>query len=153
MVSTSTAQTHDRAAHSRQIAIALAFAGTLPTPLPLTWLHKFYLGQYLWGVVYLILAPTLIPQLACCLEGIWYLTQSNETFCQRFPASLPLAIPSIAAPNIDGVIHRTEQNKQDIEKATVQTATAIRELEQLRQDGLITENEFEQKRRKLLDCV
>ncbi len=68
----------------RKIAIALAFVGGF-TPLPLSWLHKFYLGQYLWGVVYLVLMPTGIPAVACCVEGIWYLSQSDQNFEARFP--------------------------------------------------------------------
>ena len=124
----------------RKIAIALAFIGMLPSPLPLTWLHKFFLGDYLWGGIYLLLAPTLLPKVACCLEGIWYLSQSDDTFMSRFPqagALLPKAPDTAAA-----------QHKQA--QATQLAAVALRDVEQLRQEGLITEQEFEQKRRQLL---
>ncbi|MEO0771240.1 MAG: helix-hairpin-helix domain-containing protein, partial [Cyanobacteria bacterium J06649_4] len=122
------------------IAIALAFVGMLPSPLPLTWLHKFYLGDYLWGVIYLVLAPTLLPKVACCLEGIWYLSQSDKSFVERFPqagALLPKASDTAAA--------QSEQAQ-----AAQQVAVALRDVDQLRQDGLISEQEFEQKRRQLL---
>ena len=132
---------HPPAAHSRKIAIALAFAGALFNPIPLVWLHKFYLGQYLWGIVYLVLAPTRIPQIACCFEGIWYLTQSNESFCSKFSHSSAFVLS-------EGE-NATTQTHQDVS----QTAASIREIEQLRQEGLMTEYEFEQKRRKLLDQV
>jgi len=124
----------------RKVAIALAFAGALPTPLPLSWLHKFYLGQYLWGIVYLVLAPTLLPQVACCLEGVWYLSQSDERFLEYFPKAGAL------------VAANAKESKQghDQAQAAQQMAIALRELEQLRQEGLMTEYEFEQKRRKLL---
>lgn len=134
----------------RKIAIALAFVGSLPTPLPLTWLHKFYLGEYLWGILYLILAPTLLPKVACCLEGLWYLTQSDETFINRFPkAGVLLSAQTDSA--VSSAVSSSEQS-QDNRKAIAaqQVASALREIDQLRQDGLITEYEFEQKRRKLL---
>lgn len=148
------------AAHqSRKIAIALAFAGALPTPLPLAWLHKFYVRQYLWGIVYLVLAPTFLPQVACCLEGIWYLTQSDDSFTARFPAvGLPTALsdssPDSRASSVDNVASDLKVSKvAETAQLTSQVASALRELEQLRQEGLVTEYEFEQKRRKLLEQV
>lgn len=137
----------------RKIAIALAFVGSLPTPLPLTWLHKFYLGQYLWGVVYLVLMPTGIPTVACCIEGIWYLSQSDQGFASRFPKAG--ALISEPEPRTDDLTNSTQSSNMGSIKAqkTQQIATAVRELDQLRQDGLITEYEFEQKRRKLLEEI
>lgn len=132
----------------RKIAIALAFAGSLPTPLPLTWLHKFYLGQYLWGIVYLVLAPTLLPKVACCLEGLWYLTQSDEVFSTRFPKAGAL----LSSSSTSEALAETA-NSQAKAEAAQQIAAALREIDQLRKDGLITEYEFEQKRRKLLEGV
>ncbi len=135
----------------RKVAIALAFAGALPTPLPLVWLHKFYLGQYLWGVVYLVLAPTLLPQVACCLEGVWYLSQNDERFLEHFPKAGSLAVASSPSEILENP-KKSQGPKEESDKAQVaqQVATALRELDQLRQEGLMTEYEFEQKRRKLL---
>ncbi len=143
-------------ARGRKIAIALAFAGALPTPLPLTWLHKFYLGQYLWGIVYLVLAPTMLPKVACCLEGIWYLSQSDERFLAAFPRA---AFPQVDAALANASTENPEKSRdfrQDVNlgsakaQAVQQVAIALRELDQLRQEGLMSEYEFEQKRRKLL---
>jgi TM2 domain-containing membrane protein YozV len=130
--------------HNRKIAIALAFASALPTPLPLAWLHKFYLGQYLWGIIYLVLAPTLLPQVACCLEGVWYLSQSDDGFASRFPKAgsiLPATVLASVAGNALAA------------PSAPSTTDTLRDLDQLRQEGLVTEYEFEQKRRKLLDQI
>lgn len=159
-------------AYTRKIAIALAFAGALPTPLPLVWLHKFYLGQYLWGIVYLVLAPTLLPQVACCLEGIWYLSQSDDSFVEKFPPSqnarsavafdptrAHASVGKSMAVSLDSQAVSGETIKVDSHAIATsshpasQVANTLRELDQLRQEGLITEYEFEQKRRKLLDQV
>ncbi|MEM8502614.1 MAG: SHOCT domain-containing protein [Cyanobacteria bacterium P01_D01_bin.1] len=133
----------------RKIAIALAFVGSLPTPLPLSWLHKFYLGQYLWGVVYLVLMPTGIPAVACCVEGVWYLSQSDQSFSDRFPKAGALLADSETK---DGATIDASSDTTSAQTAQ-QVAVAIRELDQLRQDGLVTEYEFEQKRRKLLEAI
>jgi TM2 domain-containing membrane protein YozV len=137
-------------ANHRRVAIALAFAGTLPSPLPLAWLHKFYLGQYLWGIVYLALTPTLLPQVACALEGVWYLTQSDDGFLARFPTagSLLNKVHLVEQDQASGQI--TGQITDQITGQVASLATALRDLDQLRLDGLITEYEFEQKRRSLL---
>jgi len=152
-------------ANNKKIAIALAFAGSLPSPLPLTWLHKFYLGEYLWGIAYLVLAPTMLPSMACCLEGIWYLTQSDEGFLERFPkAGLLLLSTNLSSTNLssanlsfgDKSADKTTQSEL-VKNAKAQTAqqvaAALRDLDQLRQEGLITEYEFEQKRRNLLSEI
>ena len=143
MASASTASN----ACNRKIAIALAFTGAFFNPFPLVWLHKFYLGQYFWGVAYLVLDFTRIPQVACCFEGIWYLMQSDESFAARFPRASAFVLPD--ADSATG----NNNGKEPINQSVRQTAQAIRELERLREEGLITEHEFEQKRRKLLNQV
>ena len=120
---------------SRRMAVALAWLGALtPSPIPLSGLHKFYLGQPLWGVIYLLLGWTQIPRIACAVEGIWLLSQSSD--------SLAFRQQSLA----------TEQNVFDPNLVNALGA-ALRELDTLRQEGLISELEFEQKRRQLLEKV
>jgi TM2 domain-containing membrane protein YozV len=113
----------------RQVAIVLAFASVV---LPVAGLHKFYLGQYRWGLVYLLLSWTPIPHVAAAIEAVWYLVQPDVV-----SAELPLTGDSVAT----------------LPPATPigQLTQGIRQLEQLRVDGLITEYEFEQKRRQFLD--
>jgi len=52
---------------SRKVAAILAFTGTL---IPIAGLHKFYLGQPLWGLVYVLLSWTPIPHVASAIEGV-----------------------------------------------------------------------------------
>jgi TM2 domain-containing membrane protein YozV len=113
----------------RQVAIVLAFASVV---LPVAGLHKFYLGQYRWGLVYLLLSWTPIPHVAAAIEAVWYLVQPDVV-----SAELPLTGESVATLPPAAPI--------------VQLNQGIRQLEQLRVDGLITEYEFEQKRRQFLD--
>lgn len=121
----------------RRIAALLALISSVPF-LP-SGLHKFYLGQMQWGVVYLLLSGTPIPKFASALEGIWYLFQDKDEFDQNF--------------------NRLSIGNSPVETAPIDTTymTAIgetlRQLDQLRQDGLLSEYEFEQKRRQLLDRI
>jgi len=117
---------------NRSIAVVLAFSGTLSLP----GLHKFYLGQPIWGIVYIMLSWTLIPRIAGAIEGFWYLTQDEATFDRMFNGD-----------------KSTRPSYLQTDNPVESIASAIRELEALRQDGLISEYEFEQKRRQLLDRI
>lgn len=123
---------------NRKVAAALAFAGVV-APVPLAGLHKFYLGRPGWGIVYLLLWFTQISRVASAVEGVWYLWQDDETFERNFNLAGPsVTIADRPASNVDP-------------KQIGAIAEALRQLDQLRQDGLISEYEFEQKRRVLLD--
>ncbi|MBD2517530.1 NINE protein [Nostoc sp. FACHB-973] len=117
---------------SRSVAAVLAFSGTLT----ISGLHKFYLGQHLWGILYVLLSWTPIPKVASAIEGVWYLAQDEEAFDRNFNLGKSATTNSQRVSNQVGAI-----------------ADAMRELDALRQDGLISEYEFEQKRRQLLDQI
>ncbi len=46
--------------------------------------HKFYLGQIVWGIIYLLLCWTMIPAIVGFIEGIIYLTMSDEAFSRKY---------------------------------------------------------------------
>ncbi|MBW4595602.1 MAG: NINE protein [Brasilonema angustatum HA4187-MV1] len=117
---------------SRSIAAILALSGTVA----ISGLHKFYLGQPLWGVLYVLLSWTPIPKVASAIEGVWFLAQDEEAFDRHFNLGKSAIKNSQFASNQVSTI-----------------AQGLRELESLRQDGLISEYEFEQKRRQLLDHI
>jgi len=150
---------------NRRIATLLAFTGIVA---PIAGIHKFYVGQYAWGVIYLLLSWTPIPHIASAIEGIWYLVQDPEEFDYNFnvdhadsadgtyavnranPATGEAALPSPRRAN------RRQQTPPapSFDPTRIGAITeAVRQLDQLRQDGLISEYEFEQKRRQLLDHI
>ncbi len=119
---------------SRKVAAVLALAGTIS---PIAGWHKFYLGQPIWGLVYLLLSWTPIPRAASAIESVWYLLQNEAEFDENF-----------------------NQNGQNYSSRVVTGQTnvlaiseALRQLDSLREDGLISEYEFEQKRRQMLDKI
>ncbi len=121
---------------NRTFAAILAFSG-----IAIPGFHKFYLGQPLWGVLYLLLGGTPIPHIASVIEGFWYLAQGSDEFDRNFN------VYEQSAPSVDN-------QPAAVDPAQVGAiADALRELDRLRQDGLMSEYEFEQKRRQLLDRI
>ena len=114
----------------RRVALILALLGTIA---PVAGLHKIYLGQPIWGVIYLLLWSTPIPRIAAAIDAVWYLVQDSEQFDLQFNG------------NNSDRLQNTPQAKA--------IADAMRELDKLREDGLVTEYEFEEKRRQLLDYI
>lgn len=119
----------------RKLAVILALAGVVS---PISGLHKFYLGQPRWGILYLLLSWTMIPKVASAVEGVWYLVQSRTEFDENFNQNGTLSAGAAAVAAVDP----SQVNA---------VANALRQLDTLRQDGLVSDYEFEQKRRQLLD--
>jgi TM2 domain-containing membrane protein YozV len=46
--------------------------------------HRFYLGQVGWGILYILFCWTFIPAVAGLIEGIVYLTKSDEEFDAKY---------------------------------------------------------------------
>ncbi|GAB4550219.1 MAG: TM2 domain-containing protein [Pleurocapsa sp.] len=115
----------------RRVAVVLALLGTIT---PIAGLHKLYLGQPLWGVIYLLLWSTPIPRIASAIDVVWYLVQDLEQFQMQFNGY-------------------SDRYNLDNSPQVSAIAEALRELDRLREDGLMTEYEFEQKRRQLLDRI
>lgn len=121
---------------NRKVAAGLALAGAVTVP----GMHRFYLGQSRWGLAYLVLAwGTPLSRIASAIEAVWYLSMDELDFAQSFgDGSLPVQ-PS------PGLALATQASAD----AALALAAALRELEQLRRDGLLTDAEFEQQRQQL----
>jgi len=125
---------------SRKIAIILALFSTI-IPLPVAGFHKFYLGQPLWGGIYLLLWNTPIPRIACAIDAVWYFVLGEISFSERFNGELPTGLNSAT------IQHPSPSLSVNA------IADAVRELDRLRAEGLVSEYEFEQKRHQLLDRI
>lgn len=55
-------------------------AGVLALLLGGIGIHKFYLGAWGWGIVYILFVWTWIPAIIALVEGIRYLTLSDDEF-------------------------------------------------------------------------
>jgi TM2 domain-containing membrane protein YozV len=63
---------------SRVVAAMLAFF--------LGWIgvHKFYLGQIGWGIIYVLLSWTFIPFFVSLIEGVLYLLSTERAFALKY---------------------------------------------------------------------
>jgi TM2 domain-containing membrane protein YozV len=98
-------------------------------------IHKFYLGQNVWGVVYLLLCGTFLPAFVSIFESFGLLLMSNDAFEKKYN----LATVSTNNPG------------QNFQNDVQQASQALVELNNLYDRGLITLEEYEEKRRKLLE--
>ncbi len=46
--------------------------------------HKFYTGRVVWGILYILFCWTFIPAIIALVEGIIYLTMSDEAFARKY---------------------------------------------------------------------
>ena len=92
--------------------------------------HKFYLGNNLAGVLYLLFSWTLIPSLIAFFDFLGLLFMSEQAFNVQFNGG-------------------TLPGGRILRSATDVTA-ALEQLQKLYDKGIITAEEYEEKRLKLL---
>ncbi|WP_199245694.1 NINE protein [[Phormidium] sp. ETS-05] len=95
--------------------------------------HKFYLGEYLAGILYALFSWTLIPSVLAFFEFLALLFMPEHVFDARYN---PLLTGSRNELKYIG-------NKRDI-------TNALFDLKELYSAGIITAEEYEEKRQNLL---
>lgn len=105
-------------------------------------LHKFYLGENFAGILYFLFSWTGIPIVLTFFEFLGLLFMTDNDFNRKFNGARqaePLQQPS--------------QNSALPSRSTHEIATTILELKKLYENDIITAEEYESKRRKLLDSI
>ena len=51
--------------------------------------HKFYLGQTMWGLLYLVFFWTFIPSFVSIVEFIFFLFMNDEDFDAKYNTATP----------------------------------------------------------------
>jgi len=92
--------------------------------------HKFYLGQTGWGIAYLLFCWTGIPSFAAFIEFIMLLVMVDTEFNRKFNGMTNHATASVA-----------------------ESTAALGDLKRLYDSGIITAEEYEEKRKKLLKNI
>ncbi|MBL1211460.1 NINE protein [Geminocystis sp. GBBB08] len=88
-------------------------------------IHKFYLGNNFAGILYLVFCWTFIPSLLSIFDFIGLVLMSDQAFNAQY----------------NNAILSTQTN----------SITTLTELKKLYDQGIITADEYEEKRRKFLD--
>jgi TM2 domain-containing membrane protein YozV len=94
-------------------------------------IHKFYLGHNFAGLMYLIFSWTFIPALLSIFDFFGLVLMSDQAFNAQY--------------NNTVIPFQTNSNIQ------TNSITTLTELKKLYDQGIITAEEYETKRRKLLD--
>jgi TM2 domain-containing membrane protein YozV len=93
--------------------------------------HHFYLGNTTRAIIYVLLFWTIIIPILGLVEGIIIITMPDEEFDNKYNS---------------GVRYNNTFNN-----SPVNVASELRELHRLKEDGIISHEEFEQQKRKLLN--
>lgn len=112
-------------------------------------IHRFYLGRSLSGFMYLIFCWTLIPALFGFVEFILLLVMGQAEFDAKYNAGMVRQ-----ANQINVVVNNSAEvgapRALPAPQARMSVTAELRELNDLRQQGALTEEEFEVQKRKLL---
>ena len=92
--------------------------------------HKFYLNRPGQGIFYILFCWTLIPGLIALIESIMYFTQSQEQFDAKF-----------------------NNGRSSITGSTQGALADLEKLSSLLEKGMVTQEEFDQKKKILMDKV
>ena len=46
--------------------------------------HKLYLGQPMWGILYMLFSPTGVPSLISLFDGLYYILIGYDEFHRRY---------------------------------------------------------------------
>jgi len=95
-------------------------------------IHKFYLGENFGGIMYFLFSWTFIPGILAFFDFLGLLLMSDQSFDARFN-------PGVYATVLNG-----SRSRQDV-------TLAISQLKKLYDQDAITAEEYEEKRRKLLN--
>jgi TM2 domain-containing membrane protein YozV len=98
-------------------------------------IHKFYLGEGLSGILYLLFFWTLIPGLLSLFDCIFLLLMPDMAFDAKY----------------NGL--QTTTNYNYTLESTKDKAEALTELKGLYDRGIITAGEYEEKRVKILKSI
>lgn len=110
-------------------------------------LHKFYLGQNFAGILYLAFCWSGIPIILSFFDFLGLVFMSDRDFDRQFNGiSQAHSIPEHPRPAFREPVTTNKQSSKEI-------AETLQQLKKLYETGIITAEEYETKRRKLLDLI
>lgn len=105
-------------------------------------IHKFYLGKNTEGILYFVFSWTCIPAIIAFFDFLGLCFMSDGEFAAIY--------------NYNGGSNTLQQGSSSSvnpSKSTKEATSTLYELKKLYDDGIITAEEYEVKRRKMLDDI
>ncbi len=113
-------------------------------------IHKFYLGKNTEGIIYLIFSWTFIPSIFSFFEFLGLCFMSDREFNARFNYDHPGAIPQGGGYAND---RSSSSSLITHQRSAKDSTAALYDLKKLYEDQIITAEEYEMKRRKILEEI
>ena len=110
--------------------------------------HRFYLGQSGLGFLYLIFSWTFVPAVIAVIDFIVLLLMSEESFNQKYNLTsiiMRAQTPSNNNVNTVAINMGTPANNSDSS-----VSEEIKKLYELKEKGIITQEEFDLKKKTIL---
>lgn len=113
-------------------------------------IHRFYLGQTGLGILYLVFCWTFVPALIALIDFIGFLLMSKETFDQKYNLTSIILKSQQTPPNnnVNTIAINMGHSAQD--SASSSNSDEIMKLFELKEKGIITQEEFDLKKKTLL---
>lgn len=112
-------------------------------------IHRFYLGQTGLGILYLIFFWTFIPAFIALIDFIGFLLMSEETFNQKYNLTSIIMKAQQTPPNNNvNTVAINMGNSQNHPASS--TSEEIMKLYELKEKGIITQEEFDLKKKVML---
>jgi TM2 domain-containing membrane protein YozV len=109
-------------------------------------IHRFYLGQTGLGIAYLLFSWTLIPGLIAFIDFIGFLCMSDE-FNRKYNSPKEVAVLTTPTNNVNTVAINMAG---PVGSSTITSSDEIVKLYELKEKGIITQEEFELKKKTIL---
>ena len=104
--------------------------------------HRFYLNQTGLGLLYLLFCWTFIPLIVSLVDFIWLLTMDENRFNLKFNTLYQPMQPSNTTITVNNGAVNNQTNNSASEE--------IKRLYELKEKGIITQEEFDLKKKLLL---
>ncbi|MDR2810565.1 MAG: NINE protein [Tannerellaceae bacterium] len=113
-------------------------------------IHRFYLGQTGYGLLYLLFCWTLVPLLVSLIDFIIFLTMSEESFDMKYNANVLVKAQSRMQSSPTNAMNNVNVNFGGANTSNQPNSEEIKRLFELKEKGIITNEEFELKKKTLL---
>lgn len=110
--------------------------------------HKFYLGQPVQGLLYLVFCWTFIPAFLALIECIVYLTMSEHEFNRRYNGAMMAALPQGNQMGQNVTINLGHEQLGGAQRRSI--TAELKELKELHVAGALTDDEFHVQKTRLL---
>lgn len=117
-------------------------AGLLAIFLGVLGVHKFYLRQYFWGVIYIMLGLLGVGIIISIIEGIWLLAMSPDSFDERYNEVESRTSYSEIRQNLQAEETRKANEAAERTEAVNTLAEGLEDLNERYRTGELGEEEY-----------